>query len=244
MEGWRKYNIEKIEEAWYNKDAMTSDFSLSFSSRAAEYAKARPVYPVSLYCELSLKVSGHALAWDVGTGSGQAAVGLVEFFDRVIATDASSEQIAHAKAQPRVEYRNSPAESAGIESHSVNLVTAACAVHWFNLPAFYAEVKRVLAPGGVIALWTYFYPETGGTEDRTIQRYYCELLGPLLPVGQNYYMRFYKDLPLPFEEQSPPTSEMCVDWNCEQLLAFMGTYSTRPRYAELHKKDPLDLIRD
>ena len=57
-------------------------------------------------------------------------------------------------------------------------------------------------------------------------------------------MRFYKDLPLPFEEQSPPTSEMCFDWNCEQLLAFMGTYSTRPRYAELHKKDPLDLIRD
>lgn len=99
------------------------------------------------------------------------------------------------------------------------------------------------SPGAIIALWTYFYPETGGKEDLTIERYYRKLVGPLVSQGQSYYMRLYQELPFPFKEIQAPISEMTVQWNLEQLLSFMGTYSTRLRYRELHKADPIDLVK-
>ena len=221
---------------------LIESFGLSFSSRAQEYASARPEYPPALFRRLSELPRNKDLAWDVGTGSGQAAIGLAQHFRRVFATDASSEQISHARQHPQIQYAQLPAESSALQDKSVDLVTAACAAHWFNLEAFYREVNRVASPGAVIALWTYFYPETGGKEDTAIERYYRELVGPLLSHGQNYYMRLYADLPFPFEELQAPISEMAVQWNLEQLLAFMGTYSTRLRYKELHGSDPIDLV--
>jgi len=50
--------------------------------------------------------AGRDLAWDCATGNGQAAVALAGHFDKVIATDASAEKVAHAERHPRFEYRN------------------------------------------------------------------------------------------------------------------------------------------
>jgi len=72
-----------------------------------------------------------------------------------VATDASTEQIASAVPHPNVEYRVALAEQSGLANHSVKLLTIAQALHWFDLPRFYAEARRVLAPGGVIAAWAY-----------------------------------------------------------------------------------------
>ena len=95
------------------------------------------------------------MAWDSGTGSGQAAHGLARHFARVVATDASVAQIAHATPHPRIEYRVVAAERSGLADRSVALAAAAQALHWFDIPAFFAEVRRVLAPDGVIAVWCY-----------------------------------------------------------------------------------------
>lgn len=217
-------------------------FSLSFSGRAAQYATSRPRYPQELYARLADLAPNRELAWDVGTGSGQAAMGLVEHFGRVVATDASPEQLRHATAHPRISYREASAERSGLADGSVSLITSACAVHWFNLENFYSEARRVGVPGAIIALWTYFYPLVGNKADTPISRYYLELVGPLLPRGQDYYMRYYADLPFPFQELAPPIGQMTVSWTLPQLLSFMGTYSTRPRYRELHGRDPLELV--
>lgn len=219
-------------------------FSLSFSSRAVNYAKIRPQYPREIFLDLSRRVRNHELAWDVGTGSGQAACGLVEFFSRVIATDASEEQLSHAFPHKHIQYLYRPAERSSLPNSSVDLVTAACAAHWFNLEDFYKEVRRVLAPGARIAVWTYFYPETGGAEDTHIRYYFEKLLAPLLPAEHRYYTTLYRDLPFPFTEEEPPScQEIRVRWNLDELMLFMGTYSTRPRYAQLHGVDPLDLVK-
>ena len=69
------------------------------------------------------------LAWDCGTGNGQAAVGLASLFDRVLATDASEKQIAKADQHERVEYRVAPAEHSGIESETIDLIMVAQALH-------------------------------------------------------------------------------------------------------------------
>jgi methylase of polypeptide subunit release factors len=65
------------------------------------------------------------LAWDCGTGNGQAAVGLASVFDRVIATDAGEKQIANAQSHEIVQYRVAPAENSGIGSETIDLILVA-----------------------------------------------------------------------------------------------------------------------
>src|ERR1044071_1842117 len=97
----------------------------------------RPRYPQKLFEYLASVAPGRQLAWDCATGNGQAAVGLASVFDRVIATDASEKQIANAQQRERVEYRLAPAENSGLESATVDLVTVAQALHWFDMEQFY-----------------------------------------------------------------------------------------------------------
>ena len=86
--------------------------SPDYSPFAAQYAQSRPGYPAELFSDLAALVPGRDLAWDGATGNGQAAVAVAEHFDRVIATDASAEQIRHAHRHPRVEYRVATSEAA------------------------------------------------------------------------------------------------------------------------------------
>src|SRR5215470_11482152 len=134
---------------------MTPEFKDHFSKRAAGYAAARPTYPPALFEWLASIVHRRELVWDCATGNGQAAGGLAAHFARVVATDASSAQIEHARPFPRVQYRVAGADRSGLEPGSVDLVTVAQAMHWIDPPSFYAEVRRVAAPGGIIAVWSY-----------------------------------------------------------------------------------------
>jgi hypothetical protein len=89
-------------------------FKDCFSKQAADCAKFRPRYPQELFYYLGKIAPSRQLAWDCGTGNGQAAVGIASVFDHVIATDASEKQIANAQPHKRVEYRVAPAENSGI----------------------------------------------------------------------------------------------------------------------------------
>src|SRR2546430_1609344 len=132
-----------------------STFSDYFSESAALYALHRPRYPAALFHWLSQQAPARTRAWDCGTGNGQAAAGLAEHFAEVMATDPSHGQLAHAARMTRVHYASMTAEESALRDASVHLVTVAQALHWFDPPRFYAEVKRVLVPGGVLAVWTY-----------------------------------------------------------------------------------------
>jgi ubiquinone/menaquinone biosynthesis C-methylase UbiE len=147
-----------------------------FATEAAQYARLRPTYPESLFTFFSTTVASREVAWDCATGNGQAATHLAKYFGRVIATDESAEMIAQAPRDPKIEYRVSEAEDSDIEAHSVDLVTVASAIHWFDLNKFYTEVRRVVKPGGVIAAWTYFTPVFDSDIDALIQRLVHEVL--------------------------------------------------------------------
>src|SRR5260370_22054011 len=90
--------------------APTIEFKDHFSGHAADYAAYRPTYPPALFEVLASLPRRRALALDCATGNGQAAIGLAERFDRVLAIDASREQLASARRHPRVEYRVSRAD--------------------------------------------------------------------------------------------------------------------------------------
>src|SRR5262245_46595984 len=127
----------------------------SGTSRSADYATFRPRYPDALFEALAAHSPAHRIAWDCGTGTGQVATALVAYFDRVIATDASHTQIANAEPNERVEYRVAPAEVSGLADRSMDLVTVGQAIHWFDRPAFYDEVRRVAIPGALCAVFGY-----------------------------------------------------------------------------------------
>ena len=52
-------------------------------------------------------------------------------------------------------YRVSPAEKCPVEDGSVQLINAAVAAHWFDLPAYFKEVDRILSPNGIVAISSY-----------------------------------------------------------------------------------------
>lgn len=65
----------------------------NFSKQSAGYARYRPVYPQELYDFILNNVKSKQVAWDCGTGNGQAAKELAKVFDRVYATDISQNKL-------------------------------------------------------------------------------------------------------------------------------------------------------
>lgn len=219
-----------------------NNFKDHFSGHAGLYSRYRPDYPSTLFRFLSGHVKQHDLAWDCATGNGQAALGLSPYFDSVIATDASAAQLDNAIRADNITYRVAPSEQSGIADASVDLVTVAQALHWFDLDAFYTEVKRVLKPGGILAAWCYNLPECNAGIDAQVKRLYTELVGPYWPPERAHIETSYRNLPFPFDEQLSPKLVMKSEWSLEQLLGYLRTWSAVQRYIKEQGNDPVSLI--
>src|SRR5947209_4239229 len=218
-------------------------FKDHFSRQAADYAKFRPGYPQQLFDYLGSIAPSRQLAWDCGTGNGQAAVGLASLFDRVIATDASEKQIAKADPHERVEYRVAPAENSGIESETIDLIMVAQALHWFDLPRFYEEARRALKSNGVLAASAYDLLHIEPAIDAVVNRYYYEVVGPFWPPERELVENF-ADLPFPFHEIDPPKFEMTAQWNLDHLIGYLRTWSSTQPFMAANGADPLEQIID
>ena len=204
---------------------MNPVFKDHFSERAAGYASYRPHYTAELANWLASIAPTKRLAWDAGCGSGQLSTLLGDQFERVIATDASAEQVARAEPHPHVEYRAEPAEKSSLESHSVDLITVAQAVHWMNLEGFYAEARRVARPGGGIALVAYGIAVIEPGIDAVIDRFYSGDLDRYWPPERSHIETGYRDLPFPFERIPAPKMDLSIDWTVEQMLGYIRTWS-------------------
>jgi SAM-dependent methyltransferase len=217
-----------------------AEFADHFSGAAAEYARFRPRYPAALFSYLASLVPGEAVAWDCATGNGQAAVALAAHLSRVVATDASAEQIAHAEPHPRVEYRVAPAERSGLDAASVELVTVAQALHWFDPAAFYAEAQRVLRPGGVIAVWCYGHMvlPTAALQN-ALDRFYSVTVGPYWPPERALVEAGYGSLHFPFDDVASPAFVMEMQTSLDGLLGYLGTWSATQRYVQATGRDPV-----
>jgi SAM-dependent methyltransferase len=215
------------------------DFKDHFSDAAGAYGAFRPRYPDALFAFLAECAPGRGRAWDCGCGSGQASVGLAPYFDEVVATDASARQVEQAEPHPKIRYRAAPAEASGLPEASVDLVLSAQAAHWFDLDAFYAEVRRVAKPGGVTALAVYGLMTLGPDLDPIIGRFYGETVGPFWPPERAHVDAAYRTLPFPFEEQEWPAFAMTADWPLAHLAGFFSTWSAVRRYRAARGADPV-----
>jgi SAM-dependent methyltransferase len=205
-----------------------------FSAQASEYVKYRPRYPEALFEYLATTTPDHELAWDCGTGNGQVALSLTAYFQQIYATDASEKQINHALPHDRIRYSVTPAEQTEVPTNSIDLITVGQALHWFNLEQFYQEARRVLKPSGAIAIWCYGFstiPEATEQLNQALQEYY-QAVEAFWPAQRQLVQQQYQTIAFPFAELSPPSFLMSSEWNVEQLIGYLGTWSATQKFIE------------
>lgn len=217
-------------------------FKDHFSGHANIYHEARPTYPVALFDWLATQTPARDLVWDAGCGNGQASVALADHFKHVFATDPSAKQVENAQARANVEYRVEPAEQGSLADASVDLVTVAQALHWFDHASFYSQVRRVLKPRGVFAAWSYADCRVDAMIDAVKNHLYVDLTGPYWPPERAYVDSGYRTLPFPFEEIAAPAFEMQARWTLAQFLAYLRSWSATQRYLKAKGVDPVDEV--
>ncbi|HVL55108.1 MAG TPA: class I SAM-dependent methyltransferase [Burkholderiaceae bacterium] len=197
-----------------------------FSANAERYARHRPKYPPQLAALLADAAPARALAVDCGCGSGQLSVLLAEHFGQVLALDASAAQLAHATAHPRVTYVVAAAEQVPLPPGSADLVVAAQAAHWFDLPRFWREVERVARPGALVALASYGLLEIDPQIDRLIHELHDTTLAAYWPPERWLVVNGYSAIELPYTGVALPSPpDIDLHWSMNDLLEYLKTWS-------------------
>jgi hypothetical protein len=206
-----------------------------FSAQAAAYARYRIDYPIELYAWLLPQVANRLRAWDCATGNGQVAVVLADYFREVEATDLSASQLAEATERPNIHYQVATAENPPFPDDHFDLITVAQAVHWFDLETYHREVRRVSAPGTVLAEWGYGLGLTGDVElDALIRRFHDETVGPYWDANRWHVLDEYARLPFPFARVRRAHFEVRKQWSAAWYLDYLRTWSAVANYGRQH----------
>ncbi|WP_266364297.1 class I SAM-dependent methyltransferase [Tellurirhabdus rosea] len=215
-----------------------------FSGHASLYARYRIDYPNSLYDFLLSRTPNRRRAWDCATGNGQAAVVLADYFDEVEATDLSANQLENAPARGNLTYRVSAAEKTPFPDAHFDLVTVAQALHWFDVDAFHAEVRRVARPGATLAEWGYGLNEVSPEVDRIVRYFYNDLVGPFWDAMRRHVEDQYAQLAFPFADIRHERFVASRLWDSGRFLNYLRTWSSVQKYQKQHGTDPVSLIED
>ena len=163
---------------------------------------------------------------------------LTGFFDQVVATDASATQIRDAIAHDRIRYHVAPAERSDLDDSSIDLITVAQALHWFQFDAFYNEATRVSTDGAILAAWSYERCKISPEIDNIIESV-LQLVEQDWPAERDYVWNRYRDIHMPWPEISPAEFDMTADWTAEQMLGYLGTWSASKRFTARTGENPL-----
>lgn len=145
----------------------------------------------------------------------------------MIATDASEAQLKRAVPHHRIKYLHTPTSLPEDEivklvggEGSVDLVTVAQAVHWFDFQTFYPLVARLLRkPGGVFAVWGYNDIEVNPEFDAVMKRFHDTTL-PFWHHNIQYIFDGYETLPFPFESVGLGCEGQPVSLDMPKRLSF------------------------
>lgn len=214
-----------------------------FSDQSLRYKHARPNYSLQIVEEILKHVPERHFAWDCGAGSGQFTQLLAPYFDQVVATDISEAQLQQAPYLENVSYQVQAVEHTSIAAHSIDLVTVAQAIHWFDFEEFYKEVKRVLKPQGVFAAVGYGLIQLQDAAiNSLVQQLYFETLNGYWDAERRYIDELYQTIPFPFQEKPVPELHLEYQWTAQQLLSYLSTWSALKHYQDKNDDDPLQSI--
>lgn len=137
---------------------MKTNPTLRFSDRVENYISYRPQYPQAMW-ELfreHLHLTPKSVVADVGSGTGILTEPLLHNAATVYAIEPNrdmreaAERLLHSS--PGLKSIDGTAEATTLPDRSVDLITAAQAFHWFDRERTRAEFRRILRPGGFVAL--------------------------------------------------------------------------------------------
>ncbi|MBM7061255.1 class I SAM-dependent methyltransferase [Pseudomonas sp. UL073] len=221
---------------------MTDTHQL-FNRQSAAYRSFRPSYATELFTWLAAQAPEQALAWDCACGSGQATLGLAAQFRQVVATDVSQAQLDQAPPAANVSYRCEPSERSSLAAGSVDLTLVAQALHWFDVDAFYAEVRRVSRPGALLAVLSYNRLEIEPAIDALADHLYNHIVGPYWAPGRRHVEDGYASLAFPFRGLETPPFELQVQWDLEHLLGYLQSWSAVADFRATEGVDPVERLR-
>ena len=231
---------------------MTTISRFSNASLSAAYAKFRPVYSKEVLSIITeyMKREGHPIfntALDVACGSGQSSFFLCETFQQVTGVDVSNTQIEQAlSTRESSDYSNvqfivGDAHSLPIEPSSVDLLTCAMGWHWLDPETFYTEAKRVLKPGGCLAVYGHGVKIQDNirvknaftTFDNELFQYECF-------AEQNLHvLNNYQAVQLPFDKVKRVDFQFPQETTFEKLLGFFSSVSMYQTYCEKYPNNTL-----
>lgn len=210
-----------------------------FDQGGKAYAQFRPEYPLEVSSYLASLGSSKGLAVDVGCGNGQLTTQLAAHFGKVIGLDPSADQLAHATKHDSVEYIQSPAEKLPLSDGIANLVSVAQAAHWFDLPKFYSESKRIAAPGAHIALVSYGVMKFDSEIEARFQDFYWKEIASYWPPERRLVDEGYKTIDFPFQEFTSPEISIRKNWNLAETLGYISTWSAVKKLRDADKTEIL-----
>jgi SAM-dependent methyltransferase len=156
----------------------------------------------------------------------------------------SSKQIENAVRTENVFYSVTAAEETNFENSYFDLITVGQALHWFDIPKFFDEAKRVGKPGGVIAVWGYGLLKINPEIDEKLYHFYTKVVGPYWDKERKLVDEQYKNIPFPFREIQSPSFDFSFQWTLDQFHGYLSTWSSVQKFIAAHNTNPVDdLIR-
>jgi SAM-dependent methyltransferase len=205
----------------------------TFASASDAYALARPCYPASLYEWIAEHSPARDAVWDCATGTGQAAIGLAGYFAAVEATDLAGSQIEHGIRHPRIRYSAQPAEATDFAEASFDAITVAQALHWFDLPRFWAETRRVSRPGALFCAWGYAWFRYREEVEAALVDPVKALVEPYWAANNSILWEGYRDADtgFPFARIPTPVFRLELETDVAGIAAYVRTWSAFKRAA-------------
>lgn len=208
-----------------------------FSQQADIYAQARPQYPSALFADLHNMVTARFddTPWiaDIGAGSGQATHGLVPLFPHILAIDPIASIIARCPHLPHVHRLAARAERLPLSDGRLHGILCAQSAHWFDLPAFHAEMRRVCHRQAPVAFVTYGRTRVSPEVDHLMD-VFEEKIGPYWPAGRQHVDTHYEHLAIEFPILERRQYPMQLTWTRYQFMAYVRSWSSVTAYQKTH----------
>lgn len=214
----------------------------NFSTQSDKYAQYRPAYPGELYEFILSHVKTRETAWDCGTGSGQVASRLTDYFSKVYASDISAQQIEHAQKHSKIKYSIQPAEKTSFPDKAFDLIVVAQAIHWFNFEKFYSEVNRTLKENGLFVVLGYGNAYITPEIDKVVEKLYNGIVGPYWDKERDYIEEHYQTIPFPFKEIESPQFVNTFQWTFDHFVGYLKTWSAVKHFIHQRGYNPLDEV--
>ena len=214
-----------------------------FSEDSGDYLKYRPSYPKEFIKEILSLTEGRTNCWDCGTGNGQVALELSDYFKQVFATDISDNQLHQAIRRDNIQYSVSRAEKTPFKDDFFDLITVAQAIHWFDLNRFYTEAERVSRKQGILAVWGYGLVRFEKTIDQSIDHFYHQIVGPFWDEERKHIDNSYSTISFPFEEiELVKEYHINKEFTLDEFRGYLSTWSAVKHYKEANNHDPVEQL--